>query len=160
MTKTHCFSGIKSQTKAQRQFYNTYRNMISRCNKPSNKSYADYGGRGIKCLWSSFEEFRDDMYRAYLSHVKKHWRKQTTIDRKNNDWDYCKENCKWSTRKQQNYNKRNNKTAIINWKKYCARDLIEMLWIWEGAAQHRITQYIKWKMSAERVLSKERLRKI
>ena len=30
----------------------------------------------------------------------------TSIDRKNNDGGYCKRNCKWSTRKEQNTNQR------------------------------------------------------
>jgi len=53
-----------------------------------------------------FEEFRDDMYKSYLEHVEKYWEKETSIDRIDNNWNYCKENCKRSTPKEQSNNRR------------------------------------------------------
>ncbi len=88
------------------RFYNIWNGLNSRCN---NLNYAEakyYSERGIKCLWKSFVEFKNDMYKSYLDHVSKFGEKQTTIDRVDNDGNYCKDNCRWATCKEQNDNKR------------------------------------------------------
>lgn len=88
------------------RIYRIYKNMGNRCN---NKNYTDYKyrwWRWIKCFWNTFEQFIEDMYESYLEHCKQHWENNTSIDRINNDWNYCKENCRRSTRIQQANNKR------------------------------------------------------
>ena len=87
-------------------FYNRFMTIKARCNNPKNHKYSAYGGRGIKCLWKSFEEFRDDMHESYLKHIREFGEKQTSIDRINNDGHYCKENCRWATPKEQMDNTR------------------------------------------------------
>lgn len=44
-----------------RREYVLYRDMLTRCNKPSSKSYHLYGGRGLKVLYRDFEHFMDDI---------------------------------------------------------------------------------------------------
>ena len=66
------------------------------------------------------------MYDSYLKHLEKYGKENTTLDRINNDGNYCKENCRWATIKEQNRNKRTNvfltyqnKTmTITDWSKY------------------------------------------
>jgi len=71
--------------------------MHRRCTEKTNNRYYRYGGRGIKCFWKKFEEFKNEMYNSYLYHVKKYGENNTQIDRMDNDSNYCKENCRWVT---------------------------------------------------------------
>ena len=90
------------------KFYRIWVNMKARCLNKNSKCYKDYGGRGITVCeeWLDFNNFKDDMYESYLKHVEEFGEKQTTLDRIDNNRNYCKENCKWSTCKEQIANRR------------------------------------------------------
>lgn len=90
------------------RFYRIFMLMKQRCNNIKIPIYENYGGRGIECLWKSFEDFKRDMYDSYVAHVAIYGEDDTSIDRVDNFGNYCKINCKWSTRKEQGRNKRNN----------------------------------------------------
>jgi len=81
-----------------------------RCKNYKNDRYKDYGGRGITYdkKWEKFEGFLEDME---VGHNDK-----LTIDRIDNNGNYCKENCKWATQKEQQNNKRNNHLVTYNGK--------------------------------------------
>lgn len=84
--------------------YITWKNMRRRCDDSSSKDYPNYGGRGIIYVdrWKKFIFFMEDMG------IKESY--GLTLERKDNDGNYCKENCKWVTRFEQNQNKRNVKS--------------------------------------------------
>ena len=64
LRRTHGFTKTK--------FYYTWVNMQNRCLRPSVEKYKRYGARGIKLEWKSFEEFKNDMLKSYLVHIKKY----------------------------------------------------------------------------------------
>lgn len=79
--------------------YASWKMMKNRCDNENYKQFKDYGGRGINYSpsWSSFVNFFNDMG------VRP---ENTSLDRRDNDKGYSKENCKWATRSQQSLNKR------------------------------------------------------
>lgn len=80
--------------------YRTWVNMKTRCNNSNSDKYKWYGKRGIKVCekWSNFSGFLEDMgIRPSSLH---------SLDRINNEGDYCLQNCRWSTMKEQSNNRR------------------------------------------------------
>jgi hypothetical protein len=79
--------------------YAIWNNMIHRCTNPKTKNYRNYGGRGITVCdsWlNSFENFYDDMGDRPDG---------LSIDRKNVNGNYEKDNCRWATDKEQGENR-------------------------------------------------------
>jgi len=114
------------------RIYGIWSDMKGRCDRKSHKYYMNYGWRWITYCeeWSSFDSFRNDM---------KEWYNGTlTIDRIDNNWNYCKENCKWSTRTEQNRNRRD---SIIYQGKHIA-DWCDELWLSYDSVRQRIW---KWR---------------
>lgn len=108
---------FKTHGLSKTNFYRKYHHAKNRCLNKNVKNYNDYGGRGIKFLWKSFEKFKKDMYPSYLRHCKKFGIKETTLERKNVNGNYCKENCCFATKKIQANNKRNNNFITYNGKR-------------------------------------------
>lgn len=109
----------KANTKhglSRSRFYSIWRGMVRRCTDPSMTGYDQYGAKGVTVceLWLDFVIFKADMYQSYVAHVKKEGEKNTTLDRKDTNCGYFKNNCRWITQKKQNRNKRNNRILIYN----------------------------------------------
>jgi hypothetical protein len=87
----------KTHGKSRTPEYNVYLMAKRRCTIATDKSFPDYGGRGIKFLFSSFEEFYNEVGPRPLG---------MTLERKNNDGHYSPGNVCWATRQQQRANQR------------------------------------------------------
>ena len=98
------------------RFYMIWQTFRRRCEDKNFMGYNNYGGRGITYQesWKKFENFRDDMYESYLKHCEEYGEKDTTLDRIDVNGNYCKENCRWTTRKIQANNTRKNHYITIN----------------------------------------------
>lgn len=109
---------------SKNQLYKTYLSMKQRCTNPNEQRYENYGWRGIsvceRWLWVEwFDNFIADMWE------RPQW---TSIDRIDNNWNYCKENCRWATIHEQAANQSNNLDIVgvrtttkgMSWKAYLA----------------------------------------
>lgn len=109
----------------QSRFYHLYYSIKWRCNWLNKLGKKYYQDRWILCEWETFEEFKNDMYDDYIKHVKQFGENNTTIDRINNNWNYCKENCRWVTIKEQKRNTRRNVFYDFNWITLCEKDICD-----------------------------------
>jgi hypothetical protein len=92
----------------QRQLpeYDCWKHMIYRCYDTNGKDFKNYGGRGIAV--SKRWRFGEDSKSGFVCFFEDMGPrpKGLTLERKNNDGNYCKRNCMWATRKQQRANQR------------------------------------------------------
>ena len=133
------------------RFYNIWKGIKQRCYDIGGTYYLHYGGRGIITCerWKKFENFRDDVYESYQEHVKEFGEKQTTIDRIDVNGNCELSNCKWSTLKEQNNNKRININLTYNGQSHSLIEWSYILGIRKSTLSSRL--YRGW--STEKTLS-------
>lgn len=125
------------------RIYKIHEWIKKRCNQVNYKRYKDYWGRWISYdpKRESFEWFYEDMWPTYQDWL--------TIDRIDNDWNYCKENCRWATRPQQDNNKRTTHRLEYDGKKMSVTQRSDEVWINENTI---FTRLFRW-WSVEKALT-------
>ena len=124
------------------KLYVTYINILQRCNNPHQESYKHYWAKGIKCEWNSFEEFYKDMWESYYKHIEEYGKSETTIDRIDSKWNYCKTNCRWATHWEQSNNLSSNRRVIYKWKEYkTLTSLCKEYWMGTTTMNQRLNKY-------------------
>lgn len=91
--------------------HNAWRAMLARCRNKNNNRYYTYGARNISVCerWLFYGNFLADMGRKPSA--------DHSIDRINNNGDYCKENCRWATRQEQMINRTITKFVLLSGKR-------------------------------------------
>jgi len=117
--------------------------MKRRCNNPNNNAYRNYGGRGITYCkeWEKFENFWRDMEEGYDDNL--------TLDRIDNNGNYCKENCRWVDYKTQMNNMRSNRIIEYKGKEYTLSELSEATGIKYWLLQLRLSKDMPAKEAVE-----------
>ena len=81
------------------KLYGVFRSMKARCYKNTHKDYKNYGARGITIEFIDYKDFIDwALQNGYEEGLE--------IDRKNNDGNYSKDNCRFVTKSVNNMNRR------------------------------------------------------
>lgn len=117
--------------------FQAYYDMVRRCTNPSRKDYNHYGGRGIK-VCERWLEPNGEGFRNFLADSEKFEGEGSEIDRKDVNGDYCPENCKWATRKEQTRNTRFNHVIEYNGESKCMAEWAEDLGIPYRILQDRL----------------------
>lgn len=128
--------------------YNAYNSMINRCENPNVINYNNYGGRGIKIC----EEWRNDFKKYYDWCMENGWAEGLSVERIDNNGNYCPDNCKLATRIEQCANKRTTR-RITAW----GETKSASLWAMDlrcKATYHSIIYRVKHGWSAEDAISK------
>lgn len=112
--------------------YATWLTMKSRCYNPRFPKYKDYGGRGIYVC----ERWRID-FAAFVEDVGVR-PPGKTLDRKDNDGPYEKDNCIWSTPTRQSRNKRNSPMFTFDGTNKHRRDWLEITGVKFGTYRSRV----------------------
>lgn len=107
-----------------------WRNMLNRCTNPKVKLYPHYGGRGIEVCerWREFEHFYADMGPRPTP--------KSQIDRRENNGNYTKVNCRWTGRVVNSRNKQKSLWYVFEGKKQhlldiCAKRGIRYHTVWQ-----------------------------
>lgn len=89
--------------------YSHWYNMKTRCLNKNNPKYKRYGARGIKICdeWLNFKNFHEWA-------INNGFKDGLTIERIDNNGDYCPENCKWIPMAEQAKNKECNIMITYN----------------------------------------------
>lgn len=131
----------RTHGKTKERVFNVWQKMMARCYNKNDKSYAAYGGRGIKVCdeWHNSVAFIEWAYKNGYDKNKNGI--DNSIDRKNVDGNYEPTNCRWVELKTQARNKRVTRYANYNGQQMPIRDIADIVGIKATNIIQRIDKY-------------------
>lgn len=119
------------------KLFKVHEEMLRRCYNSNHKEFHRYGGRGITVCeeWKDFLTF-------YNWAIQNGYQDGLTIERINNNGNYCPENCIWSDRLTQANNTVNTRYIEYQNKFYTITKLSKLLGIKRGTICSRINRNI------------------
>ena len=121
--KARKITGDRSRTHGDfgTRLYGIWAAMKRRCYNPNTKFYHDYGGRGIAVCdeWQEYIPFKEWA-------LANGYEEGLTIDRIDVNGNYCPENCRWITQREQCYNTRKTRFVGYKGKKYTMKDISDI----------------------------------
>lgn len=98
-----CKRGNRKHGEHRHRLYRIWQAMKSRCSNPRTMNYKYYGGKGVKVdeRWSDYSQFA-------IWAKSNGYKDRLTIDRIDPNGNYCPENCRWVTMKEQNNKHKSN----------------------------------------------------
>ena len=138
--RTHGMTGTR--------LHRIWKNIHTRCYNQKNPKYQRYGGRGIKVCdeWIGENGFQN----FYDWSLASGYQEDLTIDRIDNDGNYCPENCRWVTNKVQSNNKSQCRyitvdgetKSISEWIDYLGISRWKLYYLSDEETERRIREYL------------------
>jgi len=127
-----------------------WKGVKERCYVPTIKAYKNYGGRGIVVC----DEWLNSFTIFYEWSIANGYSIELTLDRIDNNGNYCPENCKWTTLSEQQKNRRD--TVFLTYK---GKTMILKDWaIRLGVLPSTITGRIRRGLSEDKIFHVGRLK--
>lgn len=115
------------------RLYHVWINMIQRCENKNFTHYHRYGGRGI----SICKEWREDVTVFRDWSLANGYADNLELDRRDNDGNYCPDNCRWVTRSVNSKNKGHILKLNYNNELLTVPDILKL----EGIHRHKIDSF-------------------
>lgn len=131
---------------ANHELMATYNSMLYRCTNPKSPNFKRWGGRGI----SVCSEWSDPItgFTTFLVDMGERPSSEHQLDRRDNDGNYCKDNCRWVTPKQQLRNTSRNSLFNFKGKMITQAEIQELT----GIPKSSLYQRLKKKLPVDGVI--------
>ena len=131
-----CVERNTTHGESHTRLYKIWKYIKRRCYNTNFWAFKRYGGRGIYVCeeWNKYEDFR-----AWA--LANGYRDDLTLDRKDNDGNYCPENCRWVTRKVQANNRNNNVVWEFEGEEHTVKEWSEIVGVNYTTLHSRVFRY-------------------
>ena len=116
------------------RLYRSWQNMKNRCYWEKDKSFANYGGRGIRVCPEWLNDF--SAFREWA--ISSGYQDNLTLDRIDVNGNYEPSNCRWATAEEQQNNKRNNRNLKFNGETHTVTEWAGIIGIKRATLFHRL----------------------